>query len=295
HPQSVRTAALLGVAAMHQHLPLYHARDAQRGMDLLLAACAEDEGCAAAFPNVAEEFRAVIARLDAGPVRVSFPHPETGAEVTVTMGPGIFVENLRFFTYTPAQAMIVPALIHQAYEGDYELLAPFIVFFQSLLRELIYLGMHLSVVCAEDAPFITPEAVEELTAGAFLGDYRIRQMLDACAVWPRGEIPEGYHEPVRSEAPTLLISGHLDPVTPPSWAEEVAPHLPRGLHLIALHGHHDFSGLSNLDCEEKLLRDFLDRGSAEGLDSSCFSTMERGEFMTDRAQVEEFLQVIMRE
>ena len=33
-----------------------------------------------------------------------------------------------------------------------------------------------------------------------------------------------YYEPVRSAVPVLLLSGDLDPVTPPTWAEQVQGH-----------------------------------------------------------------------
>ena len=43
-----------------------------------------------------------------------------------------------------------------------------------------------------------------------------------CGVWPHGEVPDGFHEPVVSDLPVLLMSGERDPVTPPHYAEMTA-------------------------------------------------------------------------
>ncbi len=43
----------------------------------------------------------------------------------------------------------------------------------------------------------------------------------------------GYFEAVRSDVPTLLLSGALDPVTPPRWGEEVLRGLGNARHVVA--------------------------------------------------------------
>ena len=61
-------------------------------------------------------------------------------------------------------------------------------------------------------------------------------------MWPRGEIPADFLEPVRSNAPVLIFSGNLDPVTPPSDGEDVARYLPNSRHIIIPEGGHGHSG-----------------------------------------------------
>ena len=43
--------------------------------------------------------------------------------------------------------------------------------------------------------------------------------------------------PVSVEAPVLLFSGTLDPVTGPRWGERAAAHLPNSLHLVVPGAH----------------------------------------------------------
>jgi pimeloyl-ACP methyl ester carboxylesterase len=288
HTEHVRSAMLLGTAGMKQHLPLYHARDAQASMDGLLAACAADAACNQAFPRVRQELDAVIARLDRQPATASVVDARTGASVEVPITRHVFAENLRFSTYTPAIGMAAPLLIHRAHAGDFTPFARITLATEPWLREALAWGMHLSVTCSEDVPFF-PADIEPVVAGTYLGDYRARMQQRACALWPRGEIPAEFHEPVAVEVPTLLISGALDPVTPPRWAEEVQKHLPRSLHVVLPDGHHGFFGLANMDCMTGLMTRFVESGTVEALDTACTATMKRPKFVTDVAELDALL------
>ena len=84
--------------------------------------------------------------------------------------------------------------------------------------EKIFAGMRFSVVCAEDFPLF-PEPAEKRER--LLGESMLRAAAIQCAIWPRGDVPADFHEPVVSATPTLLLSGELDPVTPPEYAEQV--------------------------------------------------------------------------
>jgi hypothetical protein len=88
---------------------------------------------------------------------------------------------------------------------------------------------------------------------------------------------------VTSDVPVLLLSGTYDPVTPPRFAAEVAPHLSRGLHVVVPFGHHGTWGLSHDECVHDLIATFIDRGTTAGLDTACVSTMQPPPFVIDDA------------
>lgn len=286
HESRVRSVLLTGVAGMNQHLPLWHARDGQRALDLLFDRCEAEPACAAAFPSVRAELPAVLSRLSRERGRTTVKSPESGQPVEVTIPRDIFAEQLRFLLYAPRTAAALPYVVHRAALGDFAPFGRVAILWEPALRGALAMGMHLSVTCAEDLPFIDPAQVDAAVAGTSLGAYRVRQQQAACAEWPRGQAPPGFHELIRSEVPVLMVSGGLDPVTPPRWAEAALPHLSRGSHLLIPEGHHGFGGLENRDCFQRLTDQFVLEGSAESLDFSCAATMSRPPFITDAAGFE---------
>ena len=87
------------------------------------------------------------------------------------------------------------------------------------LSDMIARGMELSVMCSEDYPFMNLGADYSDT---ILGNIMLEGIRAQCEVWPRGEVPEGFHDAVRSDVPVLLLSGERDPVTPPHYAAQAA-------------------------------------------------------------------------
>jgi pimeloyl-ACP methyl ester carboxylesterase len=286
YPQSVRTLAMIGVVGPAQLSPLNHAQGSRRAFDLILTACLAEEACARSFPNIRHELDAVMRRLDQAPVKVEIRHPKSGEKVAVELSRGGFAESFRFFIYDAFRATAAPMLIHQAYLGDFTMLAEELLNNEPFIRKAIAFGQHLSVTCAEDVPFF-PSEPHFLTDNTLLGDFRERAQREMCLLWPRAEIPADFHAPATGSTPALLISGQLDPVTPPFWAQEVAAHLPNSTHLLLEHGHHGTGGLSNGDCVFGVLNEFLLRGGAEGIDLSCLATMRRAPFATDPASFRE--------
>jgi pimeloyl-ACP methyl ester carboxylesterase len=136
-------------------------------------------------------------------------------------------------------------------------------------------GMYLSVTCAEDLPFVNGSEARRLAANTFLGDYRYQQQSEACALWPRSEIPADYSRPVKSSVPVLIFTGEWDPVTPPSNAAGVARHLSKSLNLVIPHGGHGYNGLEGTDCVDRLQNEFVAKGTTEGLDTSCLKAIKR--------------------
>jgi pimeloyl-ACP methyl ester carboxylesterase len=139
------------------------------------------------------------------------------------------------------------------------------------------MGMLLSVSCSEHIPYIDDPALAHETANTFLGDLRVKEQRAACREWVRGPVPKDVHELVRSQVPVLLLSGARDSVTPPQFADRVAKQLPASRHIIfpeSSHGNWGFCGL-------KLMADFIDKGSAEGLDVSCVNQQKPPKFKID--------------
>jgi pimeloyl-ACP methyl ester carboxylesterase len=280
HPDRVRSAILMGVAPTDLKMPLHHARAAKRAMDLLLEECAGDAACHRAFPEIQHDWQEVLERLGREPARVEYSPPDQSAVVTVEIQRDIFAEKLRSRMYSRESATRIPLIIHQAAQGDF---APFLKEAIPADRsgpDFIADGMYLSVTCAEDVPFIDQDEAAKANAGNPFGNYRVVQQTRACSMWPHGKIPEDYQQPVSSDIPVLIFSGNIDPVTPPERGEEVASHLPNSGHVIISHGAHGIDGLTNVECLDKLMLEFLAKGDARNLDTTCVERVLPPPFIT---------------
>jgi pimeloyl-ACP methyl ester carboxylesterase len=79
--------------------------------------------------------------------------------------------------------------------------------------------------------------------------------------------------------PVLILSGALDPVTPPANGDVLARTLSRSLHVRVPSGGHALYGLNGLDCVEGLKHAFVERGTVEGLNTSCVRSITRSGFV----------------
>ncbi|MDY7232266.1 alpha/beta hydrolase [Hyalangium rubrum] len=280
YPERVRTATLDGVAPLSLYLPLTMPRDAQRALDLLFEHCEKDAACSKAFPELRARVKAMLDRMEQEPVRVTVKDPLTGVPEEITLSRRVFLQMLFGQLYSPEVAMLVPLMLDRATQGDW---APFVALSQGVsggLSDTVSHGMFFSVVCTEDAPFITDEAIDREASGTWLGPQMVRNMLEPCRVWPKGTVPEKYREPVTSKAPVLLLSGELDPVTPPAWGDEAKKTLPNSLHVVVPGVGHNTMGLG---CIQSLMADFVKQGSVEGLKSECGPELTRPPFFTSFA------------
>ncbi len=280
HPGHVRTAILEGVAPMSLLLPLYVARDSQRALDLLFTHCEQDAQCAKRYPDLRGRFDSFLTQLRQTPAHARVEHPLTGVPEDITITHDGFTAVLRGLLYMPEAASLVPLVLDRATQNDWR---PLVAIHQSLShgsKRNMSQGMFFSVVCAEDAPHISPEAIAREAKGTWLGEAGVGNMLLPCAFWPRGELPKGYRDPVKSDVPVLLLSGELDPVTPPSWAENAKQTLTRSLHVTLPGVGH---GTSSIGCARALMADFVARGSVEGLEPKCGEGLKRPPFFTSFA------------
>ena len=268
HPDRVRSVALQGVVPEDISLARTAAGDAQRALDRVVADCAADPFCRTSFPLLRRELATILTRLDRAPVMVRVEHPRSKDSITVRMTRGVFADRLRVMLYSTRLSRRIPMVIHRAHEEDW---TPFVAFAYELSRvvfDQIDAGAHLSAMCADDA---RPDAD---VRGTFLGDYRARMYRDACAAWPR--MPRASAGSISATAPVLLVSGILDPVTPPRFAEAVARGLPNATVLT-------IPGLAHAGadrCVEEVVALFIRRGTMREVDTGCVTGIKPPPFVT---------------
>jgi pimeloyl-ACP methyl ester carboxylesterase len=275
HQEHVRTVVLMGVAPMEYKLPLPFAKGVQHAADRLFEDCAADVTCQKTFPNLKTEFNEVLARLEKAPATFQVINAITNAPQQITLTRTAFVEGLRILLYSPDVSSLLPLLIHQAHENDYTAFAEYTFLLVRQIGSKLATGMQLSILCSEHVPFVTEGEIKRETEGTYYGDHRVREMQKTCKEWPVSKVPDAFKNPVRSDRPTLLISGEIDPVTPPSVSIEAAKLLTNSRQVVIKNGSH----LTESPCITKLMADFISKGSADGLDSTCVDQIKRPPFV----------------
>ena len=256
-----------GVVPVGAALGQTSALDAEAALAAIFARCAADEACHKAFGDPAADYRSVRAALAAAAVEVTVPPPAGGAPTHFSFGPEELALVLRLGSYGADYAALLPLLLHQAASGhDYGPLAAQYLLITRATSELIATGMHNSVACAEDVPFFAAGIDRAALAATYLGTVQLDGLTAVCRIWPHGPVDPDLHAPLTSGVAALLLSGGADPVTPPQFAQPAARSNPHGLALLLPGFGH---GQLNDPCMDRVMAQFLARGSTTGLDVSC--------------------------
>jgi pimeloyl-ACP methyl ester carboxylesterase len=256
-------------------LPLSFVADGEAAFERLLADCERDAACRRAYPSLRNQAKALRERLGSRPAQAEIADPVTGEGMGVKVTQNVLLSGLFRPLYSPELSSLLPFAIDRAAGGDYNALLAQNLEFSQELAENLAVGMHLSVVCSEDVPRIRPEDLEKATR-AFFGRALVDDFLRACAIWPKAVLPPDFGEPVKSDVPVLILSGGIDPATPPRHGDLVASTLPRSRHLVAPYLSH---GVSGHGCAPRLIEKFVKAGSAAELDGACLSKLPRPLFM----------------
>jgi pimeloyl-ACP methyl ester carboxylesterase len=113
----------------------------------------------------------------------------------------------------------------------------------------------------------------------YLGTMSTDFLSALCEVWPVRELPADHMSPVASDVPVLLLSGEVDPVTPPRNADLVLEHLSNARHLVAPGQGH---GIAWRGCAPKLIAWFIRERNPAELDAACLDYLAASPFFIDR-------------
>lgn len=274
-PETVRTVTLDSVVPMQLALGQEHAPMLDRSVQTVFEDCARDETCNSLYPGHAEELNALFMQLRDEPRQITIINPVSGEPQDMRLTADTLAVAIRFLSYASETQALIPLLVHEALTtGDLSRLASQAILVMAGLNEMLARGMELSVLCAEDYPAIDMSADYSDT---LIGNLMLEIIELQCNVWPRGEVPENFHQPVVSDLPVLLMSGERDPVTPPHYAATTAETFSNSLNLVASGQSH--SVMKNI-CLRDITTEFINSGSVEELDTSCVDNIKPAPFFT---------------
>ncbi len=271
YPDQVRSVVIDGVAPPSLALPATFARDAGAAYEKMLAACEAAPSCSKQFPQLRAQVDELLVTLEKQPRKISLADPLTGNPREVGLNRDSVLMAVFTTLYVPELAALLPASLTRAKLGDFGPLMAMSAAFGDFAEEKIFLGMRFSVACAEDVPRIAKVRDEP---GPF-GPLFVREFAKACEGWPQGVMATDFDQPVKSDKPVLILSGGLDPVTPPQFGDEVKKTFPNSLHLVAGNVGH---GVSVRGCAPKLIKTFIETASTAGIDGKCLERLPRPTF-----------------
>ena len=215
YPEGIRSAIIDGVLPLQANLDGEIAPQVHASLNAVFEDCAADPDCSQAHPDLEATFYRVVDELNAEPVSL-----RTGGKTVVVDGYD-FLDTYFQLLYSSDAIPWIPLLIDRAGQGEFletQIYAP-------PDRGAWGTGMHYSVWCREEQSFETQEEAFALAADLppVFGEYFADSPdWEVCAGWQAGIADPVENEAVVSDIPTLVLSGHYDPVTPPSSGRQAA-------------------------------------------------------------------------
>ncbi|OUS94933.1 alpha/beta fold hydrolase [Rhodococcus sp. NCIMB 12038] len=278
HPDGIRSVVLDSVVPTQNNIIEGFWPGAAEGFRALFDACAAQPACAAAYPGLTDEFTATVNRLAAAPLTVDL----SGRRVV--LDGYTFVNLVIQQSLAPGNYAGLPALVHATATGD-GVPAATALLGTVTPPGLIGYGLTFGVFCGEQTAF-TDRGQVAATAKRALPDFpdavlslvpQAARIFDDCDIWDVPASDARVHEPTGSNVPTLLLTGSLDAVTPPSQARTAAATLSRSEVLEFPGLGHDV--LQSSDCAPAVTVGFLEQPTG-GYDTSCLTRVQMPVFTT---------------
>ncbi len=273
-PSRVRSAVLDGVAPPDMVLPVSFGLDADAALKALVDACSRDERCRRNYPDFGQRITELLARVERG-IDIRIAHPLTGIVEPMRLDRRVMSSLLRVPLYAPQLAAVLPYALARAADGEYTPLVALSAAVAGGINENFAAGMHFAVICAEDLPRVTTEQrVAQLPATRF-GRGFLDVYEQACRGVPVRAVPAEFYDIPASPTPVLVLSGGLDPATPPRHGERVAQRLGHARHIVS-----PFLGhiVSAQGCAPVQIARFIREASFANLDEGCLTRLPAATF-----------------
>ena len=257
----------------------------RQAVDDVLAACADDPACAAAYPDARTLMQRALAVVAEAPVTTEY---SLGAEpVPVLVDAAMLVRIARYILsdggssgdlFLPKSlpkflddvakgriAELQPQL-QRAFEGDTPYCAGYTP--KCLPHHRRSIGVALSVLCHDIAPFADPAEPGLLADGASGYDaaFGASPYLDVCERWPVGEAGPEVWEPVTADVPVFAMVGGFSAFTPEDGVRSGLTGFPAAAIVVDTYGEHNVIGRT--DCNSSIRVAWLDEPTTTP-DVSC--------------------------
>lgn len=237
YPNTVRSAVLSGLSDLsryHDRTPVYLARSLQ----ILFEYCKQDQDCLKSFNDLESDLVQLLNRIEKKPVPLPTHIQQKIGEGSYYVTADMILSGLFILLYDNKGIEIVTLLIHQLAQGNYWIAQNMA---QSIANTFAAGDFDINFIIFNndgkpDPLSLFPGQRKELAELFF-------RYLDSGSearlnmFWPqlRGAMQASHEVWETLDIPVLLISGELDPITPPAHGDEFSKYF-------ANHAHHVIPG-----------------------------------------------------
>jgi pimeloyl-ACP methyl ester carboxylesterase len=271
YPERVRSIIVDGVLPPDVSLFTTAAASAERAKRKIAEDCAADPACAERFPNFEADIDAIMAKAKAGELTYNGPDPLSGEPIEMKLMFGLAVEALRGAFYAADSTVHIPLVVDMAAKGNLQPLVASLLG-GTAVSESMYLGTTYSILCGDEIPRVTDEEAARAAEGSFASDSYYQFWKAGCKGWRSTLAEADALLPIESDVPALVLSGELDPVTPPSMGEHLVKGFPNGRHIVVPGTGHN---TGHVACMPGVMRDFVETLDAKAIDASCINHLKR--------------------
>lgn len=282
HKARLRSVILDGVVRPDIDFNLAGGHTVSYALRNVFHACAQDQKCGAAYPDLEQKFLAIVDQLNRKPVPLTLTTGTSKQTVVTRLDGNSFISGMipllaRPYSGNTARGTSIPKYIHAASQGDFDWIA------DGLSDDLessgsSSKGMYSSVLCvraksvqAAPAQVMPPPYPQFIPLGIREGE----AVTKVCDILQADLKPPFVYE--NPQIPTLVLNGTYDPVTPQPYGEAVARNLENAyVYTFPGLGHGSFfppRGMPATACVIQIATDFL-ANPGRAPNSSCLTQIK---------------------
>ncbi|MCB0778856.1 MAG: alpha/beta hydrolase [Flavobacteriales bacterium] len=274
YPESIRTLTVKGCVPPDFNYVNEMDLAIQEQLEILFQRCKEDTLCGRYYPDFRKELYEVRDRLKEAPVAFEYDLGN-GTSKNITIDDVLFRRVVGHLILGGNANERLPFYVHLAHEGSY---IPLILAGGGLTLDM---PVFLSQFCPEEVDRVEYDRAEVQPEKLFTQGAIAEEKKFACDLWPRMPQAQWLDEPLKGNAPILILTGENDANTPVRMGERVRKAFPESSrHIILPHQGH---ASMETKCQYGLIAQFVDSQELQGLDTACLATMGQAGFVYEQA------------
>ena len=265
-PEGLRSVIINSVVPPQTNFMIEASTSNNRALEAVFSGCASEPACNKAYPNLRQVFYDTVEHLNANKVNVQLTDFKNGKDYTALIDGNAFLSAVVQMLYMTDLIPLIPRVIYQARSGDF-------AFLNRILSLVVFdrtmsIGMYYSVTCSENSDFNSQEVKYSDLPKPLAESEKdnVEQFIETCSFWKVDPLEASVGQPVKSDVPTLVLTGSFDPITPPAYAKQAASTLSSShLFEFPVGGHGE---LTSGECQDQIVLQFLDN-PAQKPDGAC--------------------------